>query len=156
MTVPEIQKWPFFNGESRTFYQFWPLFRGESRKKQCENTPLLLPFQGHFFQFYTLVWESARYVHLQVHVLQWMVLLIWEYSQLHWGCICHSSFGKSSSVELLLLQLTATKEAASISKRSIFFMVGVSCSYLSIERKNEMKKKNHLHEEGCAELFSPT
>ena len=48
MTVPEIQKLPFFNGESRTFYQFLPLFCGESREKQCENTPLLLPFQGHF------------------------------------------------------------------------------------------------------------
>ena len=39
MTVPEIQKWHIFNGESRTFYQFLPLFRGESRKKQCENPP---------------------------------------------------------------------------------------------------------------------
>ena len=51
MTVPEIQKGPFFNGESRTIYPFLPLFRGESRKKQCENTPLVLPFQGHLFHF---------------------------------------------------------------------------------------------------------
>ena len=57
MTVPEIQKWTFFNGESRTFYQFLPLFRGESRKKQCENTPLLLPFQGHFSILYPILRE---------------------------------------------------------------------------------------------------
>ena len=49
MIVPEIQKWNFLNEESRTVYPFLPLFRGESRKKQCESTPLLLPFQGHFF-----------------------------------------------------------------------------------------------------------
>ena len=47
MTVPEIQKWPFFNGESRTFYPFLPLFRGESRKK-CENTPYYYPFKDIF------------------------------------------------------------------------------------------------------------
>ena len=45
------KNYPFFNGESRTFYQFLPLFPSESRKEQCENTPLLLPFQGNFFHF---------------------------------------------------------------------------------------------------------
>ena len=48
MTVPEIQQWPFFNGESKTFYQFLPIFRGESRKKQFVNTPIYYPFKEIF------------------------------------------------------------------------------------------------------------
>ena len=54
MTVPEIQKLPYFNGESRHFTHFGPYFAVNQGKSSVKIPPYYYPFKDIFSILYPI------------------------------------------------------------------------------------------------------